>query len=54
VEYFITRLRERDTQTVVLAAVYQLVKTFAPVSYYALIDSVAAAIGAFIAATPNK
>lgn len=53
-QYIKDRLAERDTKTVVVAAVYTVVRTFVPVQYQLVLDAIAGAFGIGIMATPNK
>lgn len=52
--YFKDRLKERDTQTVIGAALYSIVRAFVPMEYQLMVDMIAGALGLGIAATPIK
>lgn len=54
IQYIKDRAKERDTQTVAVAAIYTVVRMFVPVEYQLVLDTVAGLFGVGVMATPNK
>jgi len=52
--YLTNRVKERDTQVVLLGSAYAVARSFVPAEYVMLLDGVASVAGIGYAATPIK
>ena len=53
-DYLVARIKERDTQVVIMAGIYTVIRAFVPVPYQSLVDTIAGVFGVGIAATPIR